>query len=798
MSGPENLKGFDYQICYSLLRSLEYIKDGISIDAIQFESIDENEEDFNIISGTNKEYHQVKKRIEGNHWTPGDLKEIFEKFITKDDGKTIFYFVTDGTANPEVKKLRDHLDSKKNVGDNFLIQFLPEGKSLNELRRILARIIIRTRFFSSDDDTNPAKNLKHQILQILSQPPFDIKGSIESCYSSLWKLLFDLSRDAKPVMFEMLIQQFEKKDLHIQKTPWFDAPDISDFLGREEELEVIKNELIKTHKLIVYGINGIGKTWTSLKSVLDLFPNNVCWIKVNFWTSIDHVNFNVVSLLHSKGYQIEATMLQNVDLANRVQILLKILERVSITIVIDSINSASNELIKFVEQLIELALSKKILGNIIVTSTRRIACYSEIDVKNENISIYDLKGLSLEDTRLLLHNIVRAVPVEEFDKIYKTLGGHPMSIFFLKQLVDNKVIDTKNFTSVEFETIEATRDWILSKSILNLPPVDKDSLLKLSLFQQDITEEEIIFILNSPTKPKYLLRNLLDNHLVSINEGHLVMHDSIREVTRNMLSIEFKMETHKKLSEFYFAKMQSSINANNGADYEDILKWGYHLEQLEGCNLLEERYELILLLKNDEIAALGAINKFGYPFDFETEDLSFSQTIVDILLDMHLIEANNDPERKRLNSPVEFVLINIDFWQKCFISYLCLSRELPYDMGYVSIFKPNHSWNLQKASCQWEHCIEFMPLPPITKSEKADHIKFLKGQFENGAYDDKTDEQKASLQSMIDEGVSDKIPDERNIEMEACRCPIWGHCCPDGKEQAEECRQELLEYETSK
>lgn len=49
MSGPENLKGFDYQITYSLLKTIELIKLGVLDCKIIYESLDENEEDFNII-----------------------------------------------------------------------------------------------------------------------------------------------------------------------------------------------------------------------------------------------------------------------------------------------------------------------------------------------------------------------------------------------------------------------------------------------------------------------------------------------------------------------------------------------------------------------------------------------------------------------------------------------------------------------------------------------------------------------------------------------------------------------------
>lgn len=88
-----------------------------------------------------------------------------------------------------------------------------------------------------------------------------------------------------------------------------------------------------------------------------------------------------------------------------------------------------------------------------------------------------------------------------------------------------------------------------------------------------------------------------------------------------------------------------------------------------------------------------------------------------------------------------------------------------------------------------------MPLPPITKSEIIKHKAFIKEQFERGAYANKSPDDIIFLQAMLNEDISDSIPDERDLAMEERRCPIWGHCCPDSKEQASECRVQMEEDE---
>ncbi|MNW66170.1 hypothetical protein D3C74_446150 [compost metagenome] len=82
-----------------------------------------------------------------------------------------------------------------------------------------------------------------------------------------------------------------------------------------------------------------------------------------------------------------------------------------------------------------------------------------------------------------------------------------------------------------------------------------------------------------------------------------------------------------------------------------------------------------------------------------------------------------------------------------------------------------------------------MHLPPITKAEHEERIKFLQDQFDKNAYDDKPSEIRERLWKELQEGVPDDAPEYPDLELEAASCPIFGHCCPEGKEQASYCRE---------
>src|SRR5665647_1211437 len=793
MSGPDNLKGFDYQITYSLLKTLELIKLGVLDCTIIYESLDENEEDFNIVLPDVSEYHQLKKRIEGNHWTPSDLKEIFQKFISKDSSTTNFYFVTNGTANREVKKLKELLNKNELPTDDFLKDFLPKNCTLDELRKLLKRTTILTRHYSSEDDDNPAKLLKNAVLDCLNRPPFKLNQNENLAYNIVWKIIYDLAREAKSIKMKFLLQSFEKSGIEIEHNPWLVLPKINEFKGRKEELEIIKSKLNVSKKLIINGINGIGKTWIIAKLIStdkDVL-RNTCWIQTNRWTTIDRFKFLLTSFLYTNGKEQQADQIRKSEIADRISSILNAFHKLNFVLVIDSINSGNSEFVDFINDLVNQSLEIEFTGKLIISSTKRNFKFSENDITKNKISEYNLLGFSLEDTISILTDVNDYFEKDQIKDFHNSIGGHPMSIFFLKELIVRDIITKEEFNKIKLKSIESARDWIIEKSINQLSESSKNNLLNLSVIDDLITYAEAEYLLNSTIKPKYLLRELFEYNLISLDEEGVVLHDSIREIAINMLTIDAQYLLHKKLTDYYFAIMDPLYMTNDGIDDDLIMKWGSHIECLGNSKYSDNKFSKILQLDNSELDALWAIKRFGYPFDFKSENLADSKYIIRKLIIKGLIKKNKDNKLKYLYKKRLYITDNLDFWDECFIFYLCISRLISNHLGYIPIFTPNYSFYKQGNACYWEHCIEFMPLPPLTKSEKEEHIKRLQEQFDKGAFEDKSEEDKQMLRSWIENGVSDDTPEKRDLKMEKKSCPIFGHCCPDGQKQAQICRKEM-------
>ncbi len=793
MGGIDGIKGFDYQVTYCVLRILELlIQNESNSTELLFESLNEEEEDFNILRESRKEFIQIKKRNEGNHWTPADIKEILSKFINKDDGETEFIFVTNGTGNPDIIRLKKSFSNGTSLSEDLIDKFVPENIKGKDISSLLKRTKIYTRFGISDDDHDPAKTLRSECKKLLNQYPFKINGGdINSAYNSIWKLIFDYSRESNKVNLSAIISEFEKYGVYIEDAPWSTQIEITEFMGRENELEILSNRFVEKQVLSLNGINGIGKTWTTVK-LLDRIDKleNTCWISINQWESISNIQYTLASFLFNRNQDFLANKVKTNERIDVVRAIIDSLHNFEYVIVFDSLNSGSNEIQAFVKELVEAATNQSLSGKIIISSTETVFT-ARTQIQKSLFTESDLLGFSLEETKAILSDLANDFNDDQIAAFHNSVGGHPMSIFFLKDLYQKNGIDERDIISLSEKSIEECRDYIIEKSIMTLEEDSKNNLFSLSVFKGTIDWAQCDAQINSLLNAKTAIYPLLHKRLLLNRQSGINMHDSIRAVCQSIISVEFKKQLLAKAVNYIFRKMESGLDGPEGVLYEDMIKWSDLLYQQYVIDSVDEKYGFIFELPDVELDALWAIRRYGFPFDYETEDLSSSDKVLDILWEKDLIKENENPERVRYGEELLYDLDEIDYWQECLITALCMTKGLSNEMGYIPILKKNNAAHLQFLACGWEHCIELMPLPPIPRSQRIDHQKFVKEKYENGDYNDKSPEELEFLLSIINKEIPDGAPDERDLEMEASSCPMFGHCCPGGKEQAQECRKVL-------
>ncbi|MBU5424793.1 hypothetical protein KQI41_00105 [Tissierella pigra] len=793
MSGVDNLQGIDYQVSYSVLILLELIQSELcSVDGIKFESLTEEEEDLNIYRcDGSKEFIQIKKKAEGYHWTPSEMKTIFEKFQAKDKENVYFKFVTNGGGNTTVAELKRKLLNGKALSDDLLDNFSSTNMSIVDLKSILKRTKILTLEYTSNDTNNPAYVVNERIKDILLSTTFQLTDTVENAFNSLWKYVFDLSKISKIVNMSDIITELSDIGICISNKIWFDLPVLKDFIGRENEIFDIKTALMENKRVIIKGISGTGKTMTLAKLADDLNSKgkNVAWLELNSTFSRNDILYYLASFFHDIGLQNLSKSLLKSEIRDIVPRILDAITKQEVYLIFDSLDKASVEVISIIEELFKESIMANLLGGIVISSLDSVECYSEVDIISNRVVEYKLFGLSPEDTALFFYENGIDISTDEIIDFHEAVGGHPISLAFLRQLVTSKTFNSEEIDKLSKLSIDSARKWLFNKVFLTLNQDEKDLLLNVSVFNYPFNENEVKQIIETKYKPIYLFDSLMKKCIVLSKRGLYNLHDAIRDMLYDMLDSDSKVHLHNKMAKYNKRIMENSYKDTGEVLYEDIFKWGYHLEQLEkGENLTNNCYEL-LQLDSEMLDALWAIERFGFPFSFADPELKYANNCVKFLLKKGLIKKNHNRLKRYLGTVKKFRLEGFDFFDSCFLHHLCITRGISNHLGYMRVFEPNEAFRVQGIICPWEHCIEYMPLPPITKAQHEARIKFLQEQFDNNAYDDKPLEIRERLWDELQEGVPEDAPELPDFKLEAASCPIFGHCCPDGEEQASFCRK---------
>lgn len=793
MSGVDNLQGIDYQVSYSVFTLLKLIQNELdSVDSIKFESLTEEEEDLNIYrcNGT-KEFIQIKKKAEGYHWTPSEMKTIFEKFQEKNCENINFKIVSNGGCNTTVAKLKKCLLDRRVLSDELLSNFTSDKLNLESLKSILSKTLILTLEFTSNDSSDPALVLNQHIKDLLLSTSFHLSDSVENVFNSLWKYVFDLSKTTNLMKITDIITELREIGISVSNNVWFDLPELQNFKGRKKEILGIKTALFENHRVIVKGISGTGKTMIlgKLAQELNTDGKNILWIELNsIFTSSDVLKY-IVSFYNDVGYSSQARALQKSEIRDIVPRILDVLRKNEVYLIFDSLDKASIDVVTLVEKIFKESIEYELIGGIVISSVNSLECYMQIDIMERKVLEYELFGLSLEDTVVFFEENNINVSSDDIENFHKAVGGHPISLVFLKQLVNSDILKHEDINNLKVLSIKNARRWLFQKVFSILNQEEKDIILNVSIFHYPFNENEIKQVITSSYKPQYLFDSLIKKSILLSNRNVYYVHDAIRDMLYDMLDTDRKLELHNKVARYYKGIMNYSYKKSGEVLYEDIFKWGYHLEQIkEGENLSRINAEL-LNLDTDRLDALWAIERFGFPFSFADPELEGANSSVHFLLKTGLIKKNYNYTRKYMRTTKKYVLKNFSFFDSCFLHHLCITRGISNHLGYIEIFEPNDSFHIQGIICPWEHCIEYMPLPPMTKAQYAERINFLQEQFEKGAYNDKSPLIREQLWKELQEGVPEDAPEHPDIELEAASCPIFGHCCPAGKEQASFCRK---------
>ncbi|MHB8849689.1 MAG: hypothetical protein ACYC45_01090 [Acidithiobacillus ferriphilus] len=796
MGGVDNIRGIDYQVAYSLLIAIMAIKgDFENVSSLKFESLAEDEEDMNVFfEDGSSHFIQIKKKNEGYHWTPSELRNIFAGFHNKNTANiSLFSFVSNADGSIDVVRLKEALLAKEKLSDQVVAKFKPRNVSEGVFLDLLGKVEILTRVFPSSNDSKPADLIEKQVKEMLQGHPFQFESDLHQLYQNLWKIIFDLSKHSSNATKTELLDAFQIAGLAITQEPWLSVPESSIYIERSADQAFRKQLLDGESSLhIIYGLSGVGKTAFAADLTRHLLKlgNRVFWCSINKLTATNDFIRLLASFMSFHGEQAYGASILKAERANLAKAVAASLNTQESYFFLDGINNLSEELRPLLADTLEIFLSKTGGGRVILTSTEIPALYSRLHVEQGLVSEHNLLGFGTNECEKLLRENGVEVSETELAQLAHAVSGHPLSIALYCQLFSQGRGSSDGFENLSAKTVSAAQDYLVAKSIQQLPDEQRGAILRLSVIPYSFSVDWIDGFIGGNNPIKLILGELRRKSLLTFDGASYAVHDLIRSSCLSLLSKKEGARNNLELANLLHALLEKDSRRGNDILYEHGFKWAYHVENSVEADLSGEMPARLLALKNEELDALWGVDRYGYPFDYVSAELSTSEEKVQSLRRLGFVQpCNGKQDAGRKGRLYESIGFADDALTHIFLVYLCLSRGISNHMGYIDVFEPNYACKHQVGVlCAWEHCIELMPLPPITRAEHARHIEFLQAQFSVGAYAEKPPEVQKMLAEEIERGVPGDAPGEPNIEMEAEKCPIFGHCCPGGREQAAVCR----------
>ena len=745
MSGIDAIRGFDYQISYTLFLIISFMKNEVDkIEKFKFESLTEEEEDFNILYkiGT-REYIQIKKKDESNMWSASEIKEAFAHYIKNYSDNTKFRFITNGSANKDVKKLKRCLaDEKYCISKKEIEKFRPNDCEFNQFVKILETIRIETLVMTSNNENDISEMVKKETIRLLVSASFFLKDDVLIIYDRLWKYIFDLSKNGEEISFLVLKENFKKYGVEcVSSEAWLKFPKMNEFVGRRKEMQLLTQVTQKAKRVSVLGISGIGKSYmvANWAKKMKTENENVCWISLR-------ANMTYSKLINILGSFVETTLgkasfkdeLENREIGEQVENISNILENYRIIFVLDSYEKASGNIQFFLSNVFK-SIKKSGKSIMIVTTTQRMELYTESDIKLGKVYEYILDGFSYED--IIQFYADCRLTCEEIKEVWEVIGGYPVANSLLMSYIQDNENGFKISELLDL-TNEEKNQWIFGSIYKDLPYEEKQVLAYLSSMDYGFSEyEEKIIERVLKNRINYVIRSLINKNLVKYDGSVYYLHDVIRLLIYDQIVDDEKVKIHQIFEEKYSNRLFDFKNKKENLEDSYLSdKWGYHVCQLFRLGELRN-------LELGEILSLDAELQFdlwgiyckGFPYEFNDKSLETTEKRISVLESKKLIIRQEN--KWRLNQDI----INL---KMLFLLEYVLKRRysaMSMSLGYIPIFSINYAFYRQELFCEWEHCIEFMLL-----------------------------EQERGVRS----------------------CPIFGHNCPEGEEHVIFCKEMIEKAES--
>ena len=603
MSGVDNINGISYQVSFSLLKTIELLaEDNPAVDKIKFESINEEEEDYTVYNLDNTiDYYQIKKRTEEYQWSKSAIRDVIYGFVDKYTDETNFFFVTNGSGNQDIKRLKGISQKKRNDISNedetFLHYFVSERYTLEQIIDTLLKTTFFTRYFVSITNEEDGM-IKNEIIRNLNSSRFFCRISVEQLYNSLWMYVFDKSKISECTSYNTISSDFFELGLEILEESRNKTENI---VGRLDEI----NEVLRITEpiIIIKGISGIGKS-SIAKKINCSHPTNSILIEISSLMTIDDLKNIFLKQLKYLNLENSVEKMSKSEPSEYISDLIKVIQYEGLWLTIDGYDKANHQLKDFIDQIGEnLLLEHSMFGaKLFLVSVERPDFYNDVHIKLHKVHEYLVNGLSYEDTLELFVNTGSSNEVVA--KLHEKVAGYPLALLYIKQLIQ---FDSYDIEEIEQISVENATEILFKKIYGYLNEEQKKVAETATIFLTTFDMKDVEAAYDNELSSKFVLKDLFKLSILDIRDNKYIIHDVIRQLIGKSLPEKRIATLHLNYARYLYQKVEET------SLFSDIFRWGYHYE-----NSLDMTKNCVWLsnLEIEKINALGAIYEYGYPLNF--------------------------------------------------------------------------------------------------------------------------------------------------------------------------------------
>ena len=370
---------------------------------------------------------------------------------------------------------------------------------------------------------------------------------------------------------------------------WGEAPEISKFYGRDEELNTLcQYRLEKKCKIIgIFGVSGIGKTALSIKFAQDVNEKfeYIIWRSLDNAPSIDEI---LVDLIQFFSEQQETYLPEEID--KKISLLYQYLRRKRCLVILDNVETvlqdctlagSYREDCQGYKQFVDKFIKTQHESCLILTSCEKPNGLQQSQVNNDKIYSLTLGGLKEDEAlNFFSEKFTTSTTTDKLKKIINHYDGNPLILeqtpYYIEIILgrQNKLSDNiDKFLQFidEGKLFFQHVDDALQRQFDRLSSLEKEIVTWLAINRESITLEEILNDLCSDIQELSLYEAIASlsqgRHLIIQTSGGYTLQRTIRDyVTRRLINNICQEITSGKLNcinKYAISKATSKVYIRN-------------------------------------------------------------------------------------------------------------------------------------------------------------------------------------------------------------------------------------------